>query len=515
MPITPRQALTIVGLAALTVHASLWMLPLIQLDRLFMPDDTYYTLSISRNMARGLGPSTDGINVTTGFQPLIALLQAPLANIIPTPDTLVQAAVALSGVFGVLTCVVAARLVQQITSSAPAALLTGLLMTVTPAVISNHLNGLETSLASLLLLLCIQQMHALTQDGSTSKVFGAMRIGALCGLALLARIDSCFVVGLLGVWSLATLPWRATLLIVITALCVVSPWWVYCWIHTGSVVPESGSAVRQIVQDHQSLHLTPAKTVQLAAQALTGLLVESRQPWVSWVLGALLIPLLSVRDVPRRLMSAALIAMLTFYVAYLPAFWFFERYFHPVYVFLIVLAGCRLGDALGHSSHGAPKPFFSLINRRSLSLITASLMLLMLCIQVVRLSAFWQPTEAQRPFVYGGAKGYGEVGKAIAQQLQPGTVIGAMQSGSLAFHAPMGVRVLNLDGVVSKQAALAIRHRTLGNYAVDQGMTHFADWQHNLGMLERHSTNGVSLRLTELMSFKPQGIDKFTLYRVN
>lgn len=48
------------------------------LDRLFIPDDTYYILSLSRSMAAGLGPTVDGLHLTSGFQPLICLLQLPI-----------------------------------------------------------------------------------------------------------------------------------------------------------------------------------------------------------------------------------------------------------------------------------------------------------------------------------------------------------------------------------------------------------------------------------------------------
>src|SRR5450432_1915407 len=47
------------------------------LDRAFVIDDAYYTLGIARSLATRGFPSVDGKEITTGFQPLLALLEAP------------------------------------------------------------------------------------------------------------------------------------------------------------------------------------------------------------------------------------------------------------------------------------------------------------------------------------------------------------------------------------------------------------------------------------------------------
>src|SRR5207245_1716037 len=48
------------------------------IDRLFVPDDTYYTLTIARSMAHGHGPTTDGSTLTSGFQPLLGFVMTPV-----------------------------------------------------------------------------------------------------------------------------------------------------------------------------------------------------------------------------------------------------------------------------------------------------------------------------------------------------------------------------------------------------------------------------------------------------
>src|SRR5512140_2826199 len=41
-------------------------------------DDAYYLFSTAKNLAKGLGPTVDGHQLTNGFQPLIMLLYVPL-----------------------------------------------------------------------------------------------------------------------------------------------------------------------------------------------------------------------------------------------------------------------------------------------------------------------------------------------------------------------------------------------------------------------------------------------------
>jgi hypothetical protein len=78
-----------------------------------------------------------------------------------------------------------------------------------------------------------------------------------------------------------------------------------------------------------------------------------------------------------------------------------------------------------------------------------------------------------------GAKGYREAVRDVYRLTPRGAVIGAFQSGALAYYAPPGVHVINLDGVVDRKAAAAGREHTLADYAKSRGMTHLADWQFN------------------------------------
>ncbi len=94
--------LVLTGLALL-VRYVIAMQDIAYLDRLFIPDDAYYILSISHSIVAGLGPSVDGVQLTNGFQPLISLLQLPIFLFGFNGDSAVVLAVYLSAFWGGLS----------------------------------------------------------------------------------------------------------------------------------------------------------------------------------------------------------------------------------------------------------------------------------------------------------------------------------------------------------------------------------------------------------------------------
>src|SRR5512139_2518914 len=80
------------------------------LDRLFVPDDTYYTLSIARSLANGLGPTANGVQPTNGFQPLLAFLMVPAFSLTANPDTGLRVVLILPGLMGWVNALLLGRL---------------------------------------------------------------------------------------------------------------------------------------------------------------------------------------------------------------------------------------------------------------------------------------------------------------------------------------------------------------------------------------------------------------------
>ncbi len=232
-----------VGVSAL-VFLALVLQDFSHLDRLFLPDDTYYTLSISRNLARGLGPTTDGVILTSGFQPLITLLQIPVFWLTGNTYAPVRWAMIVSSFFGVVSVGLVGRIVIQAGGSVLAALGAMLFVATSPIIVSNALNGLETSLAYTLGLYAGFLAAGVTRQTSVKRL---LFLGVICGLALLARIDSVFLILLIGMVCLTRLGVAKTALVAASAAAVVAPWWGWSWWTFGSPIPESGEGVQNSV----------------------------------------------------------------------------------------------------------------------------------------------------------------------------------------------------------------------------------------------------------------------------
>ena len=116
------------------------------LDRLFIPDDTYYTLSIARSLAAGLGPSADGVQLTNGFQPLLAFLMVPVFWMSDGLDAPLRMAILLMALCDTVNVALMGALGYRF-GGKTAGMLAASMWALSPIAISNALGGLETALA--------------------------------------------------------------------------------------------------------------------------------------------------------------------------------------------------------------------------------------------------------------------------------------------------------------------------------------------------------------------------------
>ncbi|OGD21796.1 MAG: hypothetical protein A2W03_11605 [Candidatus Aminicenantes bacterium RBG_16_63_16] len=453
------------------------------LDRLFVPDDTYYTLSISRSLANGLGPTADGTTLTSGFQPLLAFLIVPVFKIYHTPDAPLRIALILSSLLGLVNAGLLGRIAWRV-AGYPAALAAALIWAVSPVAISASLDGLETSLA-LALSLTLTELWCRAREKRQTAYY--ILAGAAAGLALLARVDTVFLVGILGLWELAR-GWRKGLLAAgLAALLVVAPWWAYCLGKFGTPVPESGAAVRQQVGYHQASYLKIHQQVGWAASTIAGgpfydakRLQEwlIRSPAASWGLALLIFAAFLAAAAwmyrkrggiqPWLAWTAHGGILAAFYTFYLPALWFFRRYLHQTHAVVTVIIAVALGSLWAHRARLRVAP---LVGSLFVIALAASLFQSALWI--------WQDPSTTPDVSLHGAKGYREVTRDALAWLPEAAVLGAFQSGALGYYAAGRFTVVNLDGVVDGQAARAIRDRRLGEYALSRNVGYFVDWPFN------------------------------------
>lgn len=511
-----------VAALALAIRGVLALRPFAVLDNLFVPDDTWYTLAIARSLAHGGPPAVDGMTPTSGFQPLLAFLQVPLIWLVgddlllPAQGTIWLAALADAAAAGLL-----AALGQRL--AGPQGWWAGLLWAVSPVAIGNALGGLETSLALALQLAIVLELArlaaAVVPAGPAAKT-PLLLLGLTCGLALLARVDSAFVVAGAGlvVWRLCGL--AAVAQVAAVASVVVAPWWGWCTVHLGSPVPESGAAVRAITQiQHTSSWLDFRSIVALAAGTLLPAPVVEGTPVrdalyfggpLAWLGGLLWLGLVGwgLRQVAGRLplwvwpLVAQAAAVLLLYVAWVPAVWFFRRYFEPV----LAVQALALGCGLAHWQQTRP---------------ALARPVLALCVAVSSLQVGLYAVTTPQTSIdtdWHGAKGYAKPALQILSAVPDGAVVGALQSGALAWFARDRVRVVNLDGVVDGEAAAAYKSKRLLQFCKKRRVTHLADWPFNLQFLRQHDVAGPLAKpaLQTVHQASPQGPrDAFVLVAVD
>lgn len=507
-------------LSALFVRIRILGQPLECLDRLFVPDDTYYTLSISRSLAAGHAPSTDGQTVTTGFQPLIAVFQVPLFRFLHGPDEVLHAALLEGAFLGACGTLAVGLLLARI-SGRGAALLGMLLTALHPLIVKTDLNGLETSLSGFLALLVLL---AYTMADERREKLSFVALGALCALALLARIDNCFLVALVVVFGAVRWGLRSVAVLVATLATVGAPWWVYSIAIRGSPVPESGAAVRQIIGFHQAMfRLTPSRAIPFGLATIGSWIAPSAERDKLALAGiAVVLCLVAVgyfigpklRPGPGRctlqIAVASAILLIAFYVLFLPALWFFERYFYFPYLVLSMAAAVGIAE-LTQSTLQARWWRKRLVEAAAVF----SIALFLAGFYGKWRLFFSKPREGVDIAVLGSQGGYREAAREILEHLPQESTLGAMQSGALGYYAQT-VRVVNLDGVVNGAAYAALRQRKLEEYLRREHVGYFADWDINLLMLKYFWGEKLDADRVRPMfvSRQRQGINQFTLYKL-
>jgi 4-amino-4-deoxy-L-arabinose transferase-like glycosyltransferase len=483
-----RWIAAIVGASFLAFCA---MRPLSAVDGLCIPDDGYICLELARSLGTGRGATFAGL-VTNGFQPLWVLILAPMFALSPraAPDTFVHAAFLLGAACATLTFALLAGWFRD--RPRPAAWVIPLAAFWFPsaAVVQNALNAMETSLALLAVTAVLTALRPL--DGAP---FGAMSprracvLGVLLGLGVLARVDvGLLALGLGVVWLAQAARARSVTSVVrlaqttAVATLVTAPWWLWSHAATGRWFPVSGRAVRVC-------SLGGPRTPDRAFYA--SMVDFAWQTWTrhyagpaAWLLVAIALATLAVPaarrawvpELRRRaggtvwLFALALVAA---YVGYFFAPWFFRRYFFPLQLGLAwAFAGAMT------SLVGAPRRAWH-----------AAAVALTVTATALAANLTHPLTSRMLARSVDSALGYRDVGLWAARYFPAGTVVGAGQSGALAYYA-RDLRVVNLDGVVSGPAYEAMMGRDLIGYARRRGVRYTLGWRQDHVFLRQNSRVG-------------------------
>lgn len=467
-----RPDLLLAGLVALDLAVRLpaALRPLRFLDGLTIPDDAYLSLAIARSLARGLGPWI-GNGPTSGFQPLYVVLAAPLQALFPhDPDAALRAALLLLLAADVAALVLLYRFLRSVLRTRFAAGTAALAWVLSPYALHTTLNGLETTLAFATLVALFFALDRARRAGAAAAAGRAAAVGACLGLAAFARLDALVAAPVVA-WVLARAAFarglgaaeavRDVAIAGAATLAVYAPW--LLWLHhaTGDWLPVSGAALHAMGIANVN-HEPGLRTIYLP-MALRALDTIARRNAFPIALLLVLATALAWLRVPRaewldRLRPAGPsacfgAALVLAYVAWINAGWYYPRYFFPLLLPLLLAAGGLL-DACAGRLAAAP-------GRRALA---AALLLFVVAGNV-----------AQPPFTRtylsrnDRTLGYANAGRWLRERFPAGTVIGGLQSGAPAYYADSLV-VVNLDGVVNRDAHRALLDRRLLDYAREAGV---------------------------------------------
>ena len=470
----------------LTLRLAVAFRPLEVIDGRTIPDDAYLSLQIARNIARGLGPWYTTAH-TNGFQPLYVFLVVPAYWIFPQDLVApIRAALVLLTLFDVASLWLLYRLVASFSSSRLTPVVAAIAWIANPYVIRTTLNGLETAVAAFFALWALTVFRRLHRQQTLPSNGQALRLGAVVGLAVLARIDSILLGAALAAVILLEnrTRWRGALrrvaVMALAASVVCVPWLVYSYAYTGDLYPVSGQAVRLVDLDNLRT-AAPGFGNWYGPLLRSGLTTIWSCNWPLLVaiaiLGAMILPRQGRRpgyEPPRALLAAAglfALFLLLAYVLHQYGRWYFDRYLYP-FCFVLILGLAVLFEAAAARS-------------RNGRLAQAA------AIVVALVAAFALHGDRGRLTVAADRKnrlGYMQLGQWAARTFPPGSVLGGSQSGALAYFAPQ-LAVVNLDGVVNKDCYRSIVERRNQQYIVAAGIQQVIGWDINFSFIARHTAH--------------------------
>jgi hypothetical protein len=499
-------------------------------------DDAFYSLNVSRHIARGEGPTCDGINFTNGFQPLYVFLMVPVYWVWPNdPIKPVYAAMTLLALASAGAGWFLFRIARRRWGPGPAWFALGCYC-FSPYFIIHGINGLETSLAALGWMAALDIYYGRIKPGGDRWRDRAILAAVLAALVF-TRIDGGILAAAIALDYLLRRapggkPMRDRMIgisqVAALALLLYAPWVVWNMVYFGTPLPTSGSAVRLLSQmfgDEELIFKLPAFElgrppldfylgnflyifdVRIYGQLffpsdqiyllMSKILKALRMPPLSFVLVSLALftaGMVWARRVERS-MDAIFIAVALMLGAYgfvIFGHWFFTRYLFPVELCLLLLSAAVLRDLMGRVSK----------TRAVYVLAGIALIYGVIFYRSARFNFLDNKMDKIENFYLAA--------RSLDETIAPKTRIGVFQSGTIAYFS--NHQVINLDGVVNERAGRALRENRLSQYLADNNITHVADYGWILNRLlfqplspaERNSFKLVSPRDSMISIYKKE-----------
>lgn len=467
----------------------------------YLYDDSFYAFKIAQNIAAGNGATFDGIHPTSGFQPLYVFLLVPV-YFLSSGDLSLPISVALTmlAVFTCLTALLVFRIARRYVGAA-ASLIAAAAWGLSPIVIRQSANGLETAVAAFMIAWSVWFYVDRVRPLERPPAKRLFQLGVLLGVTVLARIDAGLLVLVLLLDQLllmrrrgGSVPIAARLLLIPAGvLLCYGPWLFYCFVESGSALQDSGSATRflslaytsyfhqgpeslamsgpdlsfiwkHIVHAASVLKVIPPVHVLFRAIERLGHMagLQAVAGIVANLLGAAALIGAGVvvagwkrharrskrRELDFLLLYAVLLAAA--YATYIFGAFYFLRYFYPVYLVSCIYLAFVAQDCIDAAHLRRPAL------RRVLAAATAVYVALFLAF------SFSQAFRSRPVYPFY------DLARWVDEHTGEDETIGVFQCGTIGYLS--GRTTINLDGKVNREAYAALREGRIDRYVRTAGI---------------------------------------------
>jgi hypothetical protein len=467
-------------------------------------DDSYIFFKISKDLAAWFADCAPSFQLTSGFQPLIAFLYTPFFQLFWNNRELpIHLALSLNALLGFAATILLYRLLKSVAGRSIAAFLVSVWIW-SPYVMYQSINGMETTLALLMVLIVISYYWQIIER-APGEVRPWCILGLILGIGFWTRVDIAMLgvaIALDQLWlgissdrHILLLRVRNILLCALTALLVALPWIAFTISDTGAILPISGRAVRLVTgvlfdfrhpghRDFISLMYMYFKKELFAFQPLAALTHYGFWPIfiTALSLAGLLLALQNkrLRGLLRPLWIFQAILVLS-YILFIGGFWHLNRYLYPVFTLLLFLHAATLVYAQ---------------SKLRLQALPAGITLCII------FSAYMFSYAAQYRFQWSiqlPAR-YLSASLFARARVPQGVKVGTFQSGCHSYW--LDNRVVNLDGVVNRDAYFSLYEKTMDDYLQREGIDYLVEevflfkmWDEYLGGQLSRSYDMVDMRV--------------------
>ena len=509
-----KYSLILAAVSFLTValnYLSFTKLPLDKQLNMF-PDDAFYYMAPAINISKGLGPTGDGVTLTSGYHPLWMAVLVLTAKIAPGMDRVMffNTTLIIGSTLHFLTAMLIFFIALKYTGPLISLIWSSLYLFCEGCLIES-LYGLESPLLAFLLALFI-----LLEVTKSSSILKNSARGILLGLIFLARTDSIFFIAAWMLINFATEYYckktvlrlfREYIVILSGAFLAILPWFIFSFRWYGTIFQKS-MVMKELWRSRISEGFSSADHIIFSLKILyewlsTALNIYTLIPWLFiFLFGALFAAYSSGKrfegnDNRSALPDTLIVCLVSLFAYSIIAGLFYSIKFNFVKSWYFVSARLfypLLGIYLTYLC-------LKLLEGKTRKVITYVLVFVILVVSAKNVFKMNYTYNHVLPEI----KRLGQfivVIDWIKSNIPENAAIGAYSSGTLSYFSER--RVINLDGLCNNDIYQVNLNKSMEKYIDDMKIKYLVDYesivkpQKTAGLLIDAGEHFVASRLKEL-----------------